>query len=116
MYGDMRILERHLPAMIKWVDYLHAHSDALIRDKDRGEDFGDWLSINADTPKDLIGTAFFAYSTHLVANSCRALGHDAEADKYDQLFADIKNGVQTSATSRRTVAFRVTPNALTRWR
>jgi alpha-L-rhamnosidase len=90
MYGDMRILERHLPAMIKWVDYLHAHSDALIRDKDRGEDFGDWLSINADTPKDLIGTAFFAYSTHLVANSCRALGHDAEADKYDQLFADIK--------------------------
>src|SRR5208282_3096237 len=90
MYGDRRILERHLPAMIKWVDYMQLHSDGLIRDKDRGEDFGDWLSINADTPKDLIGTAFFAYSTHLLARACRVLGREAEADKYDQLFADIK--------------------------
>jgi alpha-L-rhamnosidase len=90
MYGDRRVLERHLPAMIKWVEYLHLHSDGLIRDKDRGEDFGDWLSINADTPKDLIGTAFFAYSTHLLAESCRVLGRDADADKYDQLFTEIK--------------------------
>jgi alpha-L-rhamnosidase len=85
--------------MIKWVDYLQLHSDGLIRDKDRGEDFGDWLSIGADTPKDLIGTAYFAYSTHLLARSCRALGQDAKADKYDQLFADIK-----SAFNKRYVA------------
>jgi hypothetical protein len=90
MYGDQRVLERDLPAMIKWVDYLQSHSDGLIRDKDRGEDFGDWLSINADTPKDLIGTAYFAYSTHLLARSCRVLGREVEADKYDHLFADIK--------------------------
>ena len=90
MYGDRRILEQHLPAMIKWVNYVQSHSDGLIRDKDRGEDFGDWLSINADTPKDLIGTAFFAYSTHLLAKSCRALDRIQDADKYDQLFADIK--------------------------
>jgi alpha-L-rhamnosidase len=90
MYGDKRVLERHLPAMMKWVDYVQLHSDGLIRDKDRGEDFGDWLSINANTPKDLIGTAFFAYSAHLLAESCRVLGREAEADKYDQLFADIK--------------------------
>lgn len=90
MYGDRRVLENHLPAMIKWVEYVKSHSNGLIRDKDRGEDFGDWLSINADTPKDLIGTAFFANSTHLLARSCRVLGREAEADKYDQLFADIK--------------------------
>jgi len=90
MYGDKRILEQHLPAMIKSVDYVQSHSDGLIRNKDRGEDFGDWLSIGADTPKDLIGTAYFAYSTHLLAKSCHALGRDAEADKYDKLFADIK--------------------------
>ena len=76
MYGDRRILERHLPAMMKWVDYSQLHSDGFIRDRDRGADFGDWLSINADTPKELIGTAYFAYSAHLLANSCRALGHD----------------------------------------
>ncbi|MDB6018459.1 MAG: Alfa-L-rhamnosidase [Pedosphaera sp.] len=89
-YGDKRILKQHLPAMIKWVEYLRVHSTDLIRDKDRGDDYGDWLAINADTPKDLIGTAYFAYSTHLLAKSCRALERREEADKYDQLFQDIK--------------------------
>ena len=28
---------------------------------------GDWLSIDADTPKDLLGTAYFARSTDLLA-------------------------------------------------
>jgi alpha-L-rhamnosidase len=90
VYGDKRILEQHLPAMTKWVDYLHLHSKDLIREKDRGNDYGDWLSIQADTPKDLIGTAYFAYSTHLLAKSYRALGRIEEANKYEQLFEDIK--------------------------
>ena len=46
------------PAMTKWVEYLRLHSDGLIRDQDRGNDYGDWLSIGANTPKDLIGTAY----------------------------------------------------------
>ncbi len=89
-YGDKRILQNHLPAMIKWVEYLRAHSTDLIRDKDRGNDYGDWLSIGAETPKDLIGTAFFAYSTSLVAQSCEAVGHPDDAARYEQLFQDIK--------------------------
>jgi len=91
VYGDKEILERHLPAMERWIDYLSQHSDHFIRDRDRGNDYGDWLSIGANTPKDLIGTAFFAYSTHLVARSCRALGRTEEADRYDQLFENIKS-------------------------
>ena len=90
VYGDKRLLEQHLPAMTKWVDYLHLHSTDLIRDRDRGNDYGDWLSIHADTPKDLIGTAFFAYSAHLVAKSYYALGQEAQAAKYEKLFGEIK--------------------------
>ena len=90
VYGDTRILEQHLPAMTKWVEYLRAHSTNLIRDKDRGNDYGDWLSQGADTPKELIGTAYFAYSTHLLAKSYRALGREAEAKKYEQMFDEIK--------------------------
>ncbi len=89
-YGDKRLLEQHLPAMIKWVDYLNQHSDGFIRDRDRGSDYGDWLSINADTPKDLIGTAFFADSTRLLAKSCEVLGRTEEAAKYEKLFQNIK--------------------------
>ncbi len=90
VYGDKRILAQHLPAMTRWVEYLREHSDGLIRDRDRGNDYGDWLSIGANTPKDLIGTAFFAYSTHLLAKSYRELGRVEEANKYDQLFTNIK--------------------------
>ncbi len=90
MYGDKRVLEQHLPAMTKWVEFMRRHSHNLIRDGDRGSDYGDWLSINADTPKDLIGTAFFAYSTHLLAKSYAAVGRKTEAKKYEQLFEKIK--------------------------
>jgi alpha-L-rhamnosidase len=48
------------------------------------------LSIGADTPKDLIGTAYFAYSTHLVAQAAKVLGNTDDAAKYEQLFQDIK--------------------------
>jgi alpha-L-rhamnosidase len=88
MYGDARILERHIESMTRWVDWCRAHSTGLIRDRDRGNDYGDWLAIGADTPKDLIGTAYFARSTDLVARSLRVLGRDASV--YEKLFSEIR--------------------------
>ena len=90
MYGDKRILEQHLPAMARWVDWCQAHSDNLIRDRDLGGNYGDWLSQGEQTPKDLIGTAYFAYSTSLVAKAYRVTGDTASADKYEKLFEQIK--------------------------
>ena len=89
-YGDRRILRRHLPAMARWVDWCRDHSDGLIRDRNRGSDFGDWLSIGADTSKELLGTAFFAHSADLVARSYRAVGDDANAGKYAELFDRVR--------------------------
>jgi alpha-L-rhamnosidase len=90
MYGDTGILEQHLPAMKRWVDWCQLHSTNLIRDHDRGPDYGDWLAQGENTSKELIGTAFFAHSTALVAKSCRAVGDAAGADKYQALFEQIK--------------------------
>jgi alpha-L-rhamnosidase len=90
MYGDTRILEQNLPAMMRWVDWCQLHSTDLIRDKDRGPDYGDWLSQGENAPKDLIGTAYFAYSTSLVAKACRAVGDTVAADKYQKLFEQIE--------------------------
>ena len=91
MYGDKQILRQDLPAMIRWVEWCRAHSTNLIRDRDRGRDYGDWLSQGEIAPKDLIGTAYFAYSTSLVAKACRAVGDNANADKYQELFGQIKD-------------------------
>jgi alpha-L-rhamnosidase len=90
MYGDKRILEQNLPAMKRWVDWCQAHSTNEIRDRDRGSDYGDWLSQGENTPKDLIGTAYFAYSTSLLAQACQVTGDGAGAGQYWQLFGQIK--------------------------
>ncbi len=88
--GDTRLLQKHLPNMTRWVEWCRVHSTDLIRDKDRNGDYGDWLSIGADTPKDLIGTAYFAYSAHLLAKAYHAVGDTSGAEKYEQLFQEIK--------------------------
>ena len=89
-YGDRRVLEQHYPAMVQWVEWCRQHSTGLIRDKDRGHDYGDWLAIGADTPKDLIGTAYFGYSTHLLSKIAAVIGKADDAAKYQQLFEQIR--------------------------
>ncbi len=89
-YGDKRILQEHLPAMARWVDWCSVHSTNGIRDKDRGPDYGDWLAQGEDTPKDLIGTAFFAHSADLVGRAYRVVGDDARAKIYEDLFDQIR--------------------------
>lgn len=88
VYADLRILEASYPAMVKYVDFLHANSIGLIRPGK--SNYGDWLSIHADTPKDVLDTAYFAYSTALLSKSAQALGKAEDARKYADLFARIK--------------------------
>jgi alpha-L-rhamnosidase len=80
----VRTAARLLPAVRRWLDFLEGESDELIRP---AEGYGDWLSLDAETPKDLIGTAYFAHSCRLatelataagdtgLAEHARALGH-----------------------------------------
>ena len=58
------------------------------------EGYGDWLSIKADTPKDVLGTAYFAYSTHLTAEAARVLGKEDDARKYAGPVRGDQGGVQ----------------------
>jgi alpha-L-rhamnosidase len=87
VYNDKRLLEKHYDAMVRWVEYCRNNSKDLIRP---AAGYGDWLSIKADTPTDLLATAYFAYSTHLTAEAARILGKADDAKKYDELFEQIK--------------------------
>ncbi|GAA5125207.1 family 78 glycoside hydrolase catalytic domain [Luteolibacter yonseiensis] len=89
-YGDLQLLARQYPSMVRWVDYSRSGSTGFIRSGNRGSDYGDWLSIGADTDKELIGTGYFAYSTKLVAKAAAALGKTEDAAKYEELFQSIK--------------------------
>lgn len=87
VYGDKRILERNYSSMARYIDYLKKNSNGYLRP---AIGFGDWLSINADTPKDLIATAYFAYVVSLMAEIAEVMGKEKDAQDYKQLFQNIK--------------------------
>lgn len=91
-YGEKDIPARMYPVMERWIAYIEASS----RDKylwTGHHQFGDWLELNGKdclSNKDLIGTAFYAYSCLLTYKAGKVLGADCE--KYRILFERIKCG------------------------
>ncbi|RDG35142.1 alpha-L-rhamnosidase [Streptomyces corynorhini] len=93
-YGDTRVLEDAWESMVKWLGYLERHSDGLLRPD---EGFGDWLNIQDETPKDLIGTAYFAHSADLVARTAEVLGKDPAP--YRTLFGRVRDAFRAAYVS-----------------
>ncbi len=96
-YGDKRILEQQYASMAAWVRYMAEQAG------DRylwmtGFHFGDWLDYRGRggfdttpmTDKELIATAFFAYSTSLLQKAAEALGKTEDAAKYAAMVEKIK--------------------------
>lgn len=90
VYGDRRALERTYPAMRKLVDSYKNRCSADLKPPAKFHCFGDWLSIKATTPNEVIFSAYFALTTKLAAQTAEVLGHADDAARYRQLFADIK--------------------------
>ena len=90
VYGDTRVLERHYDSMKKFIAFNEGRCQPGLVPPAKFHCFGDWLSIKADTPKDLIFMAYFAASTQRVAQIAELLGKPDEAKKYNDLLARIK--------------------------
>ncbi len=90
VYGDTRIVERCWDAMTRWMDYLQQANPGHLWVGRMTRNYGDWLSINADTPKDVLATAYFAYDAARMAEMAEAIGRLDEAEKYQRLFEAIK--------------------------
>ena len=96
-YGDTRVLERQYPSMKAWVEYQRreAGDSHLWRS---GFHFGDWLAFattasdypGATTGKDLIASAFHAWSTDLLQRTAEVLGKKEDAAEYAALLPKIK--------------------------
>ena len=90
VYGDKRLLERHYDSMVRFVEFCRKRSTPDLLPPKQYHCFGDWLSIRAETPKDVIYMAYFAKSTRLVAQAAEVLGKTEDAKKYNYLLAKIK--------------------------
>lgn len=89
-YGDKQLLERQYPSMKRFVEFRERRSKEGVLPPDRFHCFGDWLSINANTPTEVIYTAYHAASTKIVADAARVLGKTEDAERFDELHARIK--------------------------
>jgi alpha-L-rhamnosidase len=98
-YGDTGILRDHYASMVRYLDYLAGHKvKDHIRahpDKDDWGGFGDWLALDGSgrteggTPKELIGTAFYANDVDIAAKTASLLGHTEDAARYHALYGEI---------------------------
>lgn len=90
-YGDRRVLEEQYDSMKAWVEYIRRQGDNEYL-WNTGEQLGDWLALDTKddscigaTPTDLIATAYYAYSTQLLAQTAEALGRHEDALAYGEL-------------------------------
>jgi len=104
-YGDVGILKAQYSSMKAWEEYMirEAGESYLFN---TGFHFGDWLSFaeyssyiynapdygfaGAHTEKDLIATAYFYYSTKLMAKIASITGNTDDVEKYKTLLPKIK--------------------------
>jgi len=97
-YGDTAIIDGNWDAMGRWIAFLlKANPDLIWRHK-RGTDYGDWLAVDAKepndetTPKALIGTAFWAHTTDLMARMALA----TERTKEHAYYADLSTRIRAA--------------------
>ena len=116
-YGDQRILEEQYASMAAWVNYMRQQAgDSYLWMT--GFHFGDWLDYRGQnammpapiTDKELIATAFFAYSTSLLQKAAQVLGKTEDAAAYGDLLSKIKAAFTAEFTSSHG---RVGPNSQT---
>ncbi len=99
VYGDKRLLEVQYPSMKKWVEYIRKKAGESYIWKN-GSIYGDWLFYHppvnnhtepdGHTDHDFIATAFYAYSTSILASAARVLGNTEDENAYTELFNKIK--------------------------
>jgi alpha-L-rhamnosidase len=96
-YGTTTIIEENWSAMEHYIKFLVRQSKGYIQ---QDTVYGDWLAVDAarpewsPTPKDLIGTAYFAMVVKQMSSMAKALGKEKRATYYSNLFTNIKGAFQ----------------------
>lgn len=93
-YGDTEVLRDNFATMKGWIDYMGRVTKDEFMFTGHFQ-FGDWLGLDApegsytgSSRKDLIGTAFYAYSTSLFVKIGKILKKDVS--EYETLYENIK--------------------------
>lgn len=78
-YGTTNLLRRGFDAMMTWVRAVAADNPDGLWQVNRGNDYGDWLSVEEKTPKEVLATARHAWTLGLVARAADVLERPDDA-------------------------------------
>lgn len=103
-YGDETILSQQYESMKGWVDYIKGRDEAGGGKRLWMNDFhyGDWLSLDGEDPMNRFGgtdmaflaSAYYSFSSGIVAKAARVLGRESDALCYGQLSAEVRRAIQ----------------------
>ena len=84
--GDTKVLRDHYEGIKRYVDYLTSKA------KDGIVDIGlnDWAPFKTATPADITSTAYYYRDAQIVALTAGLMSNEADARKYNELAASIK--------------------------
>ncbi len=99
VYGDQRLLERHYPSMVRFIEFCRSRCTAELLPPREFHCFGDWLNIEAETPREVIYEAYFALCTRILARAAAVLERIEDVRKYEDLFAKIKQAFNQAYVS-----------------
>jgi alpha-L-rhamnosidase len=88
-YGDKTLLETSWPNMQRYMDFILTTNPDYLRRNKLGNNYGDWLAPDQNTPKDLIATAYWAIIVRDMREMSLALGRKEDAEKYQALYDHI---------------------------
>ena len=94
-YGDKALLESSWPNMQRYMDFILKTNPDYIRRNQLGNNYGDWLAPDQNTPKDLIATAYWAIVARDMQEMSLALGRKDDAEKYQTLYDHIAAAYRT---------------------
>jgi alpha-L-rhamnosidase len=106
-YGATGTIDANWSAMDRYMAWILANNPDYIWAKSRGADYGDWLAVDssptnpglATTPKELIGTAFWAANASMMSDMAGATGRKADAARYQDLFRSIRAAFNSAYVS-----------------
>ena len=93
-YGDKAVIEKYWDAMERWMEFIQSRNPDFIRKNGVGPNFGDWLAPDPNTDKDLLATAYWALIANMMSQMARAIGKQADGDRYDEVVQCIRSAFQ----------------------
>ena len=110
--GDLQILRRAWPQMLKWIDYLDAHSEdgIVVREEEGGWCLGDWCppggnASNLRIEPELVNTAFAVRMLDELAQMAEALGLPGERARLLRAADDRREALRRAFWRPETASF-----------